>query len=93
MDLYEILEEVKDKESFLKFVDALIEDRKQASYSEKLRASDYQLSSDDWQSVTIESYLESASSWLRDYQWKDRNPDEMSWKRIAVFLYCGKIYE
>lgn len=93
MDLYEILEQVKDKESFLKFVDALIEDRVKASHFEKRRPSGYQLSSDDWQSVTIESYLESAARWLTNYQWKDGNPNEMSWKRMAVFLYCGKIYE
>lgn len=93
MDLYEKLEVVEDRETFLKFVDALIEDRRTASYFEKRRPTDYQLSSDDWQSVTIEDYLETAARWLEDNKSSDEKPNEITWKKMAVFLYCGKIYE
>lgn len=37
----------------------------------------------DWQNDCIEDFLDSAHAWA----------DASPWKRFAVFLYCGKIYE
>lgn len=93
MSLYDELEAVNNRETFLKFVEALIQDRRTASYFEKRRPVGYQISSDDWQSLTIEDYLETATSWLEDYKSRDTNPEEITWKKMAEFLYCGKIYE
>ena len=42
----------------------------------------------DWENQIIEHFLDGAISWLED---SDR--DDVSWKLMAEFLYCGKIYE
>ncbi len=74
MELVEILQKVNDRNTFLEFVSALIEDKKKFG--------------DSWENVTVENYLDSAKCWLEDSQRKDT-----SWKLMAEFLYCGKIYE
>jgi len=74
MELMDLLNEVNDKKSFIIFVVELAKDRKQNPF--------------EWQNDSIESYLESAKSWLED---SERN--EISWKLMDEFLYCGKIYE
>ena len=43
---------------------------------------------ENWENSTVEDYLESASRWL-----EDSGRDDVSWKLMAEFLYCGKIYE
>ena len=43
---------------------------------------------ESWENSTIEEYLDSAKSWLEDSQ-----RDDISWRLMAEFLYCGKIYE
>jgi len=74
MELVEILKKVNDKQTFLSFVSALIEDKKK--------------SNKDWENLIIEDYLGSAKAWLEDSKRED-----ISWKLMAEFLYCGKIYE
>ncbi|HXH69464.1 MAG TPA: hypothetical protein VNI60_03855 [Pyrinomonadaceae bacterium] len=43
---------------------------------------------ESWEKLTIEDYLESASAWL-----ENSGREDISWKLMAEFLYCGKIYE
>ncbi len=43
---------------------------------------------ESWDNLTIEDYLESTSAWL-----EDSGREDISWKLMAEFLYCGKIYE
>jgi hypothetical protein len=54
----------------------------------KVLAKDKEINSIEWQNLTIEDYLDCANSWLEDSECKD-----ISWKLMAEFLYCGKIYE
>ncbi len=49
---------------------------------------DKKQSGESWENLSIEDYLDSAKSWLEDSKRED-----VSWKLMAEFLYCGKIYE
>jgi hypothetical protein len=48
-----------------------------------------------WENVTIESFLEAACAWAEDTNFGAAQAlsDASPWKKFAVFLYCGKIYE
>lgn len=81
MDLFQLVNEVQDEPSFLRFLLALSQDR--------------QVSTDEWQNDDIASFAESAVRWgaassegLPFYE----KPDN-AWKRCAQILYMGKIYE
>lgn len=89
MNLIDYLENVTDRETFIEFVNALIEDRSNAEGLEQQNIENYQSGSAlGWQNTNIESYLQSALVWLVD---SDRK--EVSWKLMAEFLYSGKIYK
>ncbi len=89
MSLVNYLENVTDKKTFIEFVNALIEERSKAEKLEQRDAEIYKFEGAlGWQNTNIESYLQSAVVWLVD---SDRN--DFSWKLMAEFLYCGKIYE
>lgn len=81
MKLQELLEQVHDRESFFKFVRALIDDRS--------------LNSGEWQNTTVETFLEASLAWAEDTDMGESQglSKEPSWEAFAVFLYCGKIYE
>jgi hypothetical protein len=96
MSLNELLEEVKDQETLLHFVDVLAKDRANAVQAGTANPSSvYDKDAGGWENTTIESFLEAAASWARDTNFGESqglspvNP----WKQFAVFLYCGKIYE
>ncbi|WP_026297167.1 DUF7660 family protein [Paenibacillus daejeonensis] len=79
--LFQLLQEVNDEKSFLKFVEAL--------------GRDYVDHPNEWANGTIASFADAAASWgeesiesLVAYV-KPSNP----WKRCADILYMGKIYE
>lgn len=84
--LHEQLEDVTDEATFLAFVDALAKDRRGSVYAESPEA---------WENESIEDFLEAACSWAKDSQFGLRQglSSASPWKRFAVFLYCGKIYE
>lgn len=90
MSLIEYLENVQDKETFIEFVNALIEDRSNAENIEQENIKNYKSGTAalNWHNTNIESYLQAALVWL-----VDSNKDEISWKLMAEFLYSGKIYE
>ena len=96
MELHELVEEVVDEKSFLTFVDALRKDRELAAVAEKAPSSGtFDPAQRGWENITIESFLEAAHAWAEDTEFgatqdlKGASP----WKKFAVFLYCGKIYE
>ena len=76
-----LLEQVTDQTSFLTFVKALAEDARE--------------NRDEWENATIADYLASAAAWAEDSDFgasqglSRQNP----WRRFAVLLYTGKIYE
>lgn len=79
--LHKQLQDVTDEASFVAFVSALAEDRRKNAAS--------------WQNDSIEAFLDAALSWAEDSE-MGRSQGLASaspWKRAAVFLYAGKIYE
>ena len=91
-DPAEALERVVDEATFLHFVDALAANRR-ADASGEVDSSGR--SPGGWENHTIEAFLGAASRWARDSgMGESQGLDEASpWKRFAVFLYSGKIYE
>ena len=96
MELHALVEAVMDEKSFLEFVDALRKDRELAAVAEKASPSGiFGPSQRGWENITIESFLEAAHAWAEDTEFgatqglREASP----WKKFAVFLYCGKIYE
>ena len=81
MQLHEALDSVSDAATFLTFARLLAQDRVGAAKG--------------WESETIEEFLESAIAWAEatDVGLTQGLASENPWKRFAVFLYCGKIYE
>lgn len=81
MQLYQQLETVTDEATFLEFVRALTADRQANALS--------------WESNSIQEFLEASSSWAKDSKFGASQGLSAAspWKKFAVFLYNGKIYE
>jgi hypothetical protein len=95
MDLDDLLAQVKDRESFLLFVKALIRDRQDEVKKEKeTPISPYGPGENGWENGTIENYLDAAAAWMEAWIGKEHElPEEPSWQSFARFLYAGKYYE
>lgn len=94
MKLQESLENVNDRESFVRFVKLLIEDRRESVALTKQNPEKYQwVSALGWENGSIENYLDAALACFEDGKWHQEKPEETSWRRFAEFLYGGKIYE
>ncbi|BCD89224.1 hypothetical protein PSm6_56310 [Pseudomonas solani] len=96
MDVSELLDHVKDIETFLVFARALAADRAASVAQEKIDPSSaYGPDAHGWENTSIESFLEGAIAWAEDSDFgvaqglSSANP----WQQFAAFLYCGKIYE
>ena len=87
------LESVKDKETFLKFLEEFVSDRQRA---EELESEDPKKWSwggaNGWQNSDISMFLESASCYFHEGP-ECHSGETLSWKDLAEFLYYGKIYE
>jgi len=95
-DLNALLESVADEKSFIAFAKALLADRTSAVDKERsISPSPYGPGVNGWENGTIEQFLEGSISWAEATNvgltqgLEPGNP----WKRFAVFLYCGKVYE
>ena len=94
MTVFEHLENVKDKETFIAFVRALAEEREQAQELERENPVRYQLGGAlDWQNGDIASYLWAALQYFEPAPYREPVKEEPTWKGFAKFLYMGKIYE
>ncbi|MFZ6687685.1 DUF7660 family protein [Undibacterium sp. SXout11W] len=92
MKLIEQLELVQDEASFLEFIRALKTDRE----AEGIKSDDLVgRGKNGWENHSIEDFLGAALSWAEDSNFgMNQGMDNAAlWKRFAVFLYCGKIYE
>lgn len=81
-DVYDYLDRVTDKESFLKFMKALIDD--------------YRNNPDEWEHDTIDYYLDAIMAWIIDFSSCERNNidwDKIDYSTIAELFFAGKIYE
>jgi hypothetical protein len=85
---------VSDRNSFFRFVEALVADRTTAEELERSDPQRYALGgANDWQNGAISTYLECALAGVSDQQkWGD-SPIGPTWHELAVFLWLGKIYE
>jgi hypothetical protein len=91
--LYDLLENVSDRDTFLAFVRALAEEREAAQQLECDEPTRYMLGgAHDWQNGDISSYLYAACEYFTD---RPLSPPETepSWRMFADFLWCGKIIE
>jgi hypothetical protein len=96
MELHEQLELVTDEESFLAFARALSLDRVAATEAEsRSGAPSFSSATGGWENTSIERFLQAAIAWAEDSQFGSSQGlgSENPWKKFAVFLYCGKIYE
>lgn len=94
--LHKILEAVNDEQSFLKFVGALIEDRQAEVAAQKESQVDMDgRSPNGWENQSIESFLDAAKAWAEASHFGATQDlgSASPWKKFAVFLYCGKVYE
>lgn len=93
MDLDTLLDQVKDEQSFLEFVRALLADKEDEDQKQKENpANPHSHGWNGWQNDTIAAFLDSAIAWAKDNksaEWLEANP----WKKCALFLYAGKFYE
>ena len=93
MNPAELLDQVTDRESFIRFVEALATEREQAEQMEREKPDAYRWGGAlDWQHSDISGYLLAALSYFEEgpRRFKGDNP---SWHDLAKFLYLGKIYE
>lgn len=90
MEPDDLLDQVNDNQTFLRFARELMADRAASPV-----ATAWQNVGTYWQNDTIEDFLAGAIGWAEDTNFgisqglQPSNP----WKQFAVFLYCGKIYE
>lgn len=91
-----LMEKVCDEQSFIDFLQALMEDRIDEVQKEKINpSSPYGPGANGWQNDTIEAFIEASIAWAEvskdgmKYYKKESNP----WKRCAHILYMGKHYE
>ena len=95
MELDDALASVTDYQSFLIFVQALVEDWEDEAAKGKLQPSNpYGPWANGWEHGTIGNYLDAALRCEIDnarlHQKQDKAP---SWRAFAEFLYRGKYYE
>lgn len=93
---YELLDAVTDANSFLLFVEALIDDRaKEVRLQKTTPIDDFGRGPNDWENHTIEDFLEAAHAWAKTTNFGDTQnlKGASPWKKFATFLYLGKIYE
>jgi hypothetical protein len=96
MKLHDQLEAVHDEQSFLAFARVLQLDRAAAAATQGgAPPSPHGQDAGGWENVSIESFLESAIAWAESSNFGATQGLESGnlWKKFAVFLYCGKIYE
>lgn len=96
MQLHDALDSVTDAASFLAFVRLLVADRIDDVQKDADRPSQpFGPGANGWENGTIEDFLGAAVSWAEATNIglsQGLAPDN-PWKRFAVFLYSGKIYE
>ena len=96
MKLHELINTVTDEKTFLKFVAELRKDREKEVKAQSATPIDHcGRGPNGWENHTIEDFLEAAQAWAEDSNFGESQDlkDASTWKKFAVFLYCGKIYE
>lgn len=91
-DAGDFVDKVEGPESFLEFVRRLRADRLSDTRG---KVDESGCGPNGWYNHTIEGFLEAAIAWAEDTELGATQGLESTnvWRRCAVFLYCGKIYE
>ena len=89
----ELLDQVKDRQSFVAFVRALAEEREAAQEIERQHPDRYMVDGAfDWKNAEISPFLHACLDYFEDKPFH-KPEKEPSWKMFADFLYFGKIIE
>ena len=90
-----VLDNVRDLQSFLGFLEALRTDREDADRKEALKPAGLDSSWNGWENNSIATFLESAGAWARDHRRGDPGflTNENPWRAAARIIYAGKYYE
>ena len=89
--VYALLEKVQDEAVFVRYVDALIEDRR-AIEGQKIDEVGFR---GEWANQSISQFLDAAARWVEDSEFgratdvRPKNP----WQAFALFLWAGRGYE
>jgi hypothetical protein len=89
----DLLDQVTDKQTFIRFVQALADERERAQEIENKHPKVYVVDGAlGWKNGDISSFLYAALECFtsQPVSYSDQSP---SWKMFAEFLYFGKIYE
>jgi len=78
------MEEINDKQDFIRFVESLVTDLRN--------------NPNDWENRSLESYLEAISNWVEDMEGYYLNnnlpmPESINWNVFADILIAAKMYE
>ena len=84
MELYNNLENISNRDDFVKFVKALRKDLKE--------------NPDEWENLSLDHYLEAISAWTSCMENAYENNDEVfpknpNWKMFGRILHTAKLYE
>ena len=92
--LNELLDQVTDFPSFLRFVEVLANERMEAEKLERADPERYRWSGAlGWQNTCISTFLRGGIAYAQSpAEIVDENPPG-TWGDLATFLYFGKIYE
>ena len=96
MESRKLIDTVNDEKTFLKFVAELRKDRETEVKAQTATPIDpFGRGPYGWENHTIEDFLEAAQAWAEDSNFGESQglKEASPWKKFAVFLYCGKIYE
>jgi hypothetical protein len=89
--LYQVLEEVTDEQSFIRFAEALEHDRRSVEERE-VTMDGFR---GEWANQSISGFLEAATAWARSSAFGTRpgpKPDN-PWRLFALFLWAGRSHE
>jgi hypothetical protein len=93
MDLFDLLENVRDRQSFMAFAEALAEERDRAEEIELNNPDIYVVDGAlGWKNASISQFIEMG---LTHFEGNLNRPpvETPTWKDIAMFLWRGKIIE
>ena len=89
----ELLNRVKDRDSFIAFVRALAAERAEAEQIERADPVAYQLDgAHNWKNADIASFLYASLDYFTEKPFHQPEA-QPSWRMFAEFLHCGKIIE
>lgn len=92
----DLLDAVRDRDSFRFFVESLIADREKAERMERDSPAYWKWGgANNWQNNSIAAFLSAGTAYFdhHDCPHRESNSVAPTWRDFAEFLYFGKIYE